>query len=157
MVVPLSLDNTDIVEQLWLLKHMGYRLEAIALGLQEYPPLSDTFDSIRNSKERYYGWLGENQELKGAIAVSLEKPDIVEISRITVHTSSMRQGIGRALVEFVIQEYPLQQIEVTAGARNKPATSLYRSFGFKEIESYYIRPDVELIRFELSRASCKGI
>lgn len=151
MVVALSLDNTDIVEQLWVLKHMGYRLEAIALGLQEYPPLGDTFDSIRNSKDHYYGWLDEDQELKGAIAVSLKESDIVEISTITVHTSSMRQGIGRALVSHIIQEYPLQQIEVTAGARNKPAISLYKSFGFKEIESYYVTPDVELIRFELQR------
>lgn len=151
MIAPLSLEDADIVEQLWLLKHTAYRLEAIAIGLQEYPPLPDTFDSIRNSDQHYYGWFDESGELKGAIALSLANPDTIEITRIMVHITQLRQGIGSALLQHVLQTYPHKSFEVTAGVRNVPAISLYTSFGFIEEYSYYVQSDVELARLRLER------
>lgn len=170
MIVPLSLQNADVVEQLWHLQHIAYRLEAIALGLQEYPPLADTFDSIRNSAQSYYGWMDDQKELRGAISVSSaphhsltmstsnprdhrenQEPYTIKIYRLMVHNDYLRQGIGRSLVQYIIDAYPEMDIEVIAGAQNKPAISLYQSFGFEQRESYVVESGVRLIRYLLER------
>jgi ribosomal-protein-alanine N-acetyltransferase len=69
--------------------------------------------------------------------------DVVEIHNIAVHVDYRRHGLGRALLNHVLDE--AQQ----AGARsallevrksNLPAQALYRSLGFKEIgqrRAYY--------------------
>lgn len=173
MIVPLSLQNADVVEQLWHLQHIAYRLEAIALGLQEYPPLADTFDSIRNSTQNYYGWIDDTGELRGAIAVSSaphhnlamstsntidhrekQPPRTIKIYRLMVHNDYLRQGIGRSLVQYIVDAYPDLDIEVIAGAQNQPAISLYQSFGFEQRESYMVESGVRLIRYLLERAPC---
>ncbi|MBP1906368.1 ribosomal protein S18 acetylase RimI-like enzyme [Paenibacillus turicensis] len=155
MIVPLSLQNADVVEQLWHLQHIAYRLEAIALGLQEYPPLADTFDSIRNSTQSYYGWMDDQEELRGAIAVSDHRenqpPRTIKINRLMVHNDYLRQGIGRSLVQYIVNAYPDLDIEVIAGAQNIPAISLYQSFGFEQRESYVVESGVRLIRYLLER------
>lgn len=170
MIVPLSLQNADVVEQLWHLQHIAYRLEAIALGLQEYPPLADTFDSIRNSAQSYYGWMDDQEELRGAISVSSaphrslimstshtrdhrenREPRTIKIYRLMVHNDYLRQGIGRSLVQYIVETYPDLDIEVIAGAKNQPAISLYESFGFEQQESYVVESDVRLIRYLLKR------
>lgn len=47
-----------------------------------------------------------------------------------VHPANMRRGIGRSLIEYVLSVFSkIQYIEVLQG--NKPAISLYESFGFK--------------------------
>lgn len=170
MVVPLSLQNVDIVEQLWQLHHIAYRLEAIALGLQEYPPLADTFDSIRSSGHNYYGWVDDAEELRGAIAVSSSPqysqnmiayttahhpaqtvPNTIKIFRLMVHDAYLRQGIGQSLVQYIIDTYSDLNIEVIAGAQNEAAISLYEFFGFERRESYVVESGVRLIRYQLER------
>lgn len=172
MIVPLSLKNAEIVEQLWELQHIAYRLEAIALGLQEYPPLADTFDSIRSSSQSYYGVMDHTNDLRGAIAVSfsphhshtkssynpahnnmsdVDVPKAIKINRLMVHNDYLRQGIGRSLVQYIVDAYPEMDIEVIAGTRNEPAISLYESFGFEQRESYVVQSSIRLIRYVLER------
>lgn len=153
MIIPLSLHDHEVVEQVWSLQHTAYRLEALAVGLTEYPPLPDTFESLRNITEQFYGYYAEDAgELLGAIATTSSIPSTLGITRLMVHPNYFRQGIGSALLNYVISEHSeMKTIEVTAGTLNVPAVSLYRQYGFIPCGVIMAAPGVELTRFQLTR------
>lgn len=152
MIKRLTLNDTDIVEQLWSLQHSAYRLEAQAIGLTEMPPLPDTFDSIRTSSDVFIGELSEDGELLGAIAVRDEMPGSMEITRLMVHPNHLRQGIGAKLLQYVLTNHlDKQEFTVTASPQNAPAVALYRKFGFRPVRSVQSASGVELMIYRLNQ------
>lgn len=153
MIIPLSLHDHEVVEQVWSLQHTAYRLEALAVGLTEYPPLPDTFESLRNSAERFYGYISEEEgdgDLMGAIATTSFIPGNLEITRLMVNSSYLRQGIGRSLLKYVISRHPeIETFSVTAGTLNIAAVSLYQEYGFMPYGTIMAAPGVELTRYQL--------
>ncbi|MNZ97743.1 Acetyltransferase (GNAT) family protein [compost metagenome] len=152
MIIPLSLEDTGVVEQIWSLQHTAYRLEALAVGLTEYPPLPETFDSIRTSDELFYGQLTDDGEIVGAIATGSEPVNgEVEITRLMVHSGHLRKGIGTALVQHVLDcNAHISKFVVTAGISNIPAVTLYKRHGFVpcEIVSYVAGTQLTLFRLD---------
>ena len=159
MIRLLSLQDPDVVEQIWSLQHTAYRLEALAIGLTSFPPLSDTFDSIRSSGEDFYGYvsdeLGEDAEggeLLGVISIREESSAHLSVTRLMVHPEHMREGIGAALVSYVLDCYDdIRHFSVTAGTLNAPAVSLYQKFGFMPGETVRSTAGVDLTLFHLHR------
>ncbi|MDU2240956.1 MAG: GNAT family N-acetyltransferase [Paenibacillus sp.] len=150
MIKQLMLKDTDMVEQLWSLQHSAYRLEAKAVGLTETPPLPDTFDSIRTSRDVFFGELSEDDELLGAIAVRDELPGTLEITRLMVHPGHLRQGIGAKLLQYVLTAHRDKPgFTVTASTLNAPAVSLYRKFGFQPVKQVNSAAGVELTIFRM--------
>lgn len=152
----LSLQDPDVVEQIWSLQHIAYRLEALALGLTSYPPLRDTFDSIRNSEESFYGYLSDGpedgEELLGVISVSTDSSGSLSITRLMVHPQHLREGIGTALVQYVLDSRDdIRRFTVTAGTLNTPAVALYRKLGFMPGETMKSVAGVDLTLFHLNR------
>ncbi|RUT28914.1 GNAT family N-acetyltransferase [Paenibacillus zeisoli] len=145
MISQISLQDPDMVEQVWRLQHLAFRLEAQAVGLRQIPPLPETFDSLSQSAETFYGDITEDGELLGAIAVAEESPDRLMITRLMVQPDHLREGIGSALLRHVIEHHShIKRFMVNAGTRNTPAIALYQKFGFAPIESYMAEPGVEL-------------
>lgn len=154
MIERLSLQDHDMVEQLWSLQHVAYRLEAAAVGLKEYPPLPETFDSLRSSVgEDFYGEVSADGELLGAIVTTpAASPACLEISRLMIHPDHLRQGIGASLLKYVIDHHPdMRSFVVTAGTLNVPAVSLYRKFGFLPGESVTSSTGAGLTVFRYNR------
>ncbi|MFD1179687.1 GNAT family N-acetyltransferase [Paenibacillus puldeungensis] len=152
MIVKLSLQDPDIVEQLWSLQHTAYRLEAETVGLKDCPPLPDTFDSIRRSRDEFFGSLSEERELLGAIAVVSEIPGTLDITRLMVHSDHLRQGIGGSLLRYVLQNYEgTRTFNVIASTLNPPAVSLYRGYGFVPIKTLPSAAGIELTLFRLEQ------
>lgn len=150
MIKLLMLKDTDMVEQLWSLQHSAYRLEAKAVGLTETPPLPDTFDSIRTSRDVFFGELSEDDELLGAIAVRDELPGTLEITRLMVHPGHLRKGIGAKLLQYVLTVHRDKQgFTVTASTLNAPAVALYRKFGFQPVKQVNSAAGVELTIFRM--------
>lgn len=152
MIIPLSLEDPDVVEQLWSLQHTAYRLEALAVGLTEYPPLPETFDSIRNSEEKFYGQISADGDIIGVIATDFEPLNgELEITRLMVRSDRLGQGIGSSLVQFVLDAHPdIRSFVVTAGIANTPAVTLYTRYGFvpSEIVSYVAGTQLTLFRLK---------
>lgn len=153
MIMRLSLQDQDVVEQLWSLQHAAYRLEAAAIGLTEVPPLRETFDSIRDSHVQFYGELAEDGELLGAIVtLPASSSNTLEIARLMIHPEHLREGIGASLLDYVITNHPdTPSFVVTAGTRNIPAVSLYRKFGFVPESSVTSALGAELTVFRYNR------
>ena len=142
-----KLDMTDDrrVEELLRLQTMAYRLEAKLIGFDEIPPLGDTIDTLKHSRDVFYGYLTETEELVGAIAVEEEAPGELTLTRMMVRPDYFRRGIASRLIEYVFAKYPdFSAYIVSTGTRNEPAMNLYTGFQFVPFKNEYIAPGVEL-------------
>ncbi|MCM3786372.1 GNAT family N-acetyltransferase [Neobacillus mesonae] len=152
MILKISLQDTDLVLEVWRLQQMAYRLEAELIGFHDIPPLLDTIESIQECGETFYGYINENMELVGAIAVEEEAEGTLTISRMMVHPNSFRMGIAGKLIRHVLDEYTaVQQFIVSTGMKNAPAVKLYQKYGFQPVQTYEVAPNVELTTFHLNR------
>lgn len=149
MVRELSLEDRDTVQQIWSLQHMAYPLEAVRIGFSEIPPLQDTFDTIRLSGETFFGYINEEGDILGAIAVEPEQRQVT-ISRMMVHPGHFRKGIAGVLIQHVLESYKeTSKFVVSTGTRNTPAVKLYEKFGFVKDHVFEVAPGVELTEFHL--------
>lgn len=159
LIEPLSLQEPDVIEQLWSLQHQAYRLEAREIGLTNYLPMLETFDALRNSSELFYGELSDDRDLLGAVALThgdgterANEPQMMAISRLMVHPQHLRQGIGSALVKYAIDCHPyIRYVMVTAGTMNVPALRLYERLGFLRRGSYLAAEGLEMTVLRLER------
>ncbi|WP_046216080.1 GNAT family N-acetyltransferase [Paenibacillus wulumuqiensis] len=148
MIRQCSLEDDDIVRQIWALQHIAYRMEAQLIGVKELPPLMDTVESIRRCGETFYGYFNEEEEIQGVVAVEEEKPDTLTVSRMMVHPAASGRGIASQLLSYVFEQYPQVPLYiVSTGTKNEPAVGLYRKHGFQPIESFEVAPGVELTTF----------
>ncbi|KZE67450.1 histone acetyltransferase [Paenibacillus jamilae] len=149
MVTLCSLEDDDIVGQIWRLQHVAYRLEAELIGFNEIPPLMDTLETLRSCGESFYGWL-EDGELLGALAVQSESSGSLTLTRMMVHPDHFRQGIADSLMKHVLNKYQsVPLFIVTTGTLNTPAVALYRKHGFRPVSAAEVAPGVELTTYHL--------
>jgi GNAT superfamily N-acetyltransferase len=99
----------------------------------------------------------ENDELAGCIALRKLDDGACEMKRLFVRPAYRSQGLGRVLVNKIIDEarilgYTHMRLDTLPGLMDK-AIALYRSFGFNEIGPYCENPvegakfmELELLR-----------
>jgi len=86
----------------------------------------------------------EDGRLMGCIALRELKATTCEMKRLFLRPDFRGRGLGRLLVERIIQEareigYKEMCLDTLPGKMDK-AIALYKSIGFKEIEPYYNNP-----------------
>lgn len=131
---------------------MAYRLEAEWIGFHEIPPLLDTVESIQRCNESFYGYISDDMELIGAIAVETEEEGTRTISRMMVHPDYFRQGIAGQLIEYVLElNRSISRFIVSTVLKNIPASNLYQKYGFQPVYTEEVAPGVELTTFHLNK------
>ena len=101
----------------------------------------------------------EVAQLAGCVALRKLEPTVCEMKRLFLRPSHRGRGLGRVLVETIIDEarklgYTKMRLDTIPG-RMDQAIVLYRSIGFVEIAPYYESP-VEGAKFmELNLATRK--
>ena len=97
-------------------------------------------------------------EAQGKIAgyvVALDAADEGEILNLAVAEVGRRRGLGRALVEAIVEaltERGVRQVYLEVRQSNAPARALYETFGFREVgcrKAYYRRPVEDAIILRL--------
>jgi GNAT superfamily N-acetyltransferase len=86
----------------------------------------------------------EDDQLAGCIALRRLSDDVCEMKRLFVRPAHRATGLGRALVDFIIDEasklgYTHMRLDTIPGKMDK-AIALYQSIGFVEIEPYCQNP-----------------
>lgn len=127
----------------------SYRVEAEIIGFDDIPPLRDTVETIQTCEESFVGYI-LSQELAGFISYELTD-DGVDICRMVVHPNFFRRGIAKQLLSFLLDGVAAhKKVTVSTGDKNEPAKSLYRGFGFSEVDQIEVAPGVQLACFELA-------
>jgi len=99
----------------------------------------------------------EESQLAGCVALRKIDERICEMKRLFLRVEFRGHGLGRRLIETIIREakqigYERMRLD-TLPPKMNDAIDLYRTYGFKEIASYYDNPVPGAIFMELDLTS----
>ncbi|MXQ52938.1 GNAT family N-acetyltransferase [Shimazuella alba] len=151
MIKHLDITDRHIANQVLQVQIPAYQVEAQIVGLDEIPPLKDTVDSLQSSKEDFLGYY-ESEILVGVISFRVMK-EVLDIHRVVVHPSYFRRGIGRTMIQYLLDKYKNQVkgCKVQTASANTPAINLYQSLGFQKLEQFMISPPLSLTVFYIDQ------
>lgn len=146
MVRLIDLENNQEMLELLALQTAAYKKEAELVGLTNVPPLLQSPQSVRDSREVYYGNYKE-AVLVGAVSLKQEQSSLLaspqeklrlHICRLMVLPAMFRRGIASELLRYVLKLASADGLEVAvlSVSTNEPAMALYGRFGFQTIRQH---------------------
>lgn len=151
-VEAVELEHRDAAaaEEIRALLHAAYRIEAGILGVADFPPLARTAAHFAAADARFFG-CREGGRLVAVTEIETPEPDHVHVGSLGVHPDCFRRGLGRGLLERVLERFPGRRITVSTGAANAPAIRLYEQLGFA-IARRWATPEEGIPMVTLERA-----
>ena len=137
-IIPIN--PKEFAEQIYRVFQDAYQIEADLIGADlignnVFPPLTRTVDDISQSANSFFAAFN-NQRICAVIEsetteTSHDESPRSSIVSLAVSSDYARQGLGRRLVEYVIERFgPLTVTTVTTAKKNLPAIALYKELGF---------------------------
>ena len=149
MIQKLDHTNLAIATKMRVVFQESYAVEAALLNATNFPPLQRPLESYIKSTTTFFGYHIKD-EIVGIVEVS-PKEKTTHINSLVVSPHFFRQGIGRELMNYILQKFSSKVVTVETGLENIPASKLYTSFHFKEVKQWDTDHGVRKIRFKLSR------
>ncbi|MDQ0428148.1 ribosomal protein S18 acetylase RimI-like enzyme [Planomicrobium stackebrandtii] len=137
----------QIAKEIQQIQQAAYRVEAELIRFDGIPQLYETLAEIQKSNETFLGY--SEGQLLGIISYQV-KGGTVEIHRLVVSPNHFRKGVGKKLMEYLLEKFKEHDFTVSTGTANKPATALYKAFGFREQGLLEVAPGVYCTQFYLS-------
>jgi len=148
MIKKLDHTNQAIATKMRIVFQESYAIEAKLLNAINFPPLQRPLQSYIESTTTFFGYHIKD-EIVGIIEVS-PKEKTTHINSLVVSPHFFRQGIGRDLMDYILQNFSSKVFTVETGLENIPASTLYKNFGFKEIRQWDTDHGVRKVRFKLN-------
>lgn len=148
LIEPLDLQDDVTLQRVWQMQQISYLIEAQWMQFEDIPPFLETMEELRQSSEQFYGWYTLERELAGVVAIEYNTPYELHICRLMVRRDHFRQGIGRALMEYILDTPGIKRFTICTGVRNEPAMKLYSSLGFHKLFDEEIVPGIYLRTLE---------
>lgn len=149
MIKKLDHTNLAIATKMRVVFQESYAVEAALLNATNFPPLQRPLESYIKSTTTFFGYHIKD-EIVGIVEVS-PKEKTTHINSLVVSPHFFRQGIGRELMNYILQKFSSKVVTVETGLENIPASKLYTSFHFREVKQWDTDHGVRKIRFKLSR------
>ena len=148
MIKKLNHTNQAIATKMRIVFQESYAIEAKLLNAINFPPLQRPLQNYIESTTTFFGYHIEG-EIVGVIEVSSNEK-ATHINSLVVSPHFFRQGIGRQLMQHILQHFSSKVFTVETGLENIPASTLYKNFGFKEVRQWDTDHGVRKVRFELN-------
>ena len=146
MIIKINNKENKIAEEIRAIFQASYTVEAKMLKAIDFPPLKRTVSQFLKSDSEFYAYyLMKN--IAGIIEIENQK-NLTHIQSLVVYPKYFRNGIGRKLVQFILDNYKSKIFTVETGIDNHPAIKLYKSFGFQEQKQWDTNHGVRKVRFE---------
>lgn len=149
MIERLHQAQLAVAREIYLVFQLSYAIEAKLLNAINFPPLERSINDIMASRTQFYGYRDSGQ-LKAVVELS-SNAATTHIQSLVVRPECFRQGIGSALIRFVLRKYDSKTFTVETGLANDPATKLYERFGFKAARQWNTDHGVRKIAYKLQR------
>lgn len=147
MIEKLQNNDMEIAKKIFSVFQVSYSVEAKLLNATNFPPLKRSLENYIKSGTEFFGFF-KNKKLAGVIEIDKNK-NSTHINSLVVDPKFFRQGIARKLMEFILNTIDSSLFIVETGLNNRPATELYKNFGFKEVKQWDTDHGVRKIKFEL--------
>ncbi len=145
MISKINNKENKIAEEIRAIFQVSYTVEAEMLKAVDFPPLQKTVSQFLKSDSEFYAYyLIEN--IAGVIEIE-NNEDLTHIQSLVVYPKYFRNGIGRKLVQFILDTYKSKIFTIETGIDNHPAIKLYKSFGFQEQKQWDTNHGVRKVRF----------
>jgi len=146
MIIIINNKSNKIAKEIRDIFQASYAIEAEMLKAIDFPPLTRTISQFLNSNSEFYAYY-LNQNIAGVIEIE-NNQDLTHIQSLVVYPKYFRKGIGRKLVQFVLDTYKSIIFTVETGVDNHPAIQLYTSLGFEEQDQWNTNHGVRKVRFK---------
>ena len=146
MIIKINNKEDEIAKEIRAIFQVSYTIEADILKAVDFPPLKRTVSQFSNSNSEFYAYY-LNQNIAGVIEIK-NNQDLTHIQSLVVYPKYFRKGIGRKLVQFVLDTYKSIIFIVETGLDNHPAIQLYTSLGFEEQDQWNTNHGVIKVRFK---------
>ena len=146
MIIKINNKKKEIANQIRDVFQVSYAVEAKLLNAVDFPPLKRTKFQFLNSNTEFYAYY-INKDIAGIIELDDNK-DSKHIQSLVVHPKYFRKGIGRKLVQFVLQTHMSLLFTVETGADNYPAIQLYKSLGFEQDSEFDTDHGIKKVSFK---------
>ena len=130
MIIKINNKKKKIANQIQNIFQASYTVESQLLNAVDFPPLKRTISQFLHSNTEFYAYY-INKNISGVIEIE-NNQDLTHIQSLVVYPNYFRKGIGRTLVQFVLDIYNTKIFTVETGLDNHPAIQLYKSFGFEK-------------------------
>ena len=148
MIKKLDHTNQAIATKMRIVFQESYAIEAKLLNAINFPPLQRPLESYIESTTTFFGYHIKDK-IVGIIEVSSNEKT-THINSLVVSPHFFRQGIGRDLMDYILQNFSSKVFTVETGLENIPASTLYKNFGFKEVRQWDTDHGVRKVRFKLN-------
>ena len=146
MIIKINNKRNEIAKEIRDIFQSSYAVEAEMLKAIDFPPLKRTISQFLNSNSEFYAYY-LNQNIAGVIEIK-NNQDLTHIQSLVVYPKYFRKGIGRKLIQFILDTYKSSIFIVETGLDNHPAIKLYTSFDFKEQKQWDTNHGVRKVKFE---------
>jgi len=146
MIIKINNKETKIAEEIRAIFQVSYAVEAEILKAVDFPPLKRTVSQFMNSNSEFYAFSIINN-ISGVIEID-SHDDLTYIQSLVVDPKYFRKGIGRKLVQFILDNYNSKVFTVETGTDNQPAIKLYENLGFQELKQWDTNHGIRKVRFE---------
>ena len=146
MIIKINNKENKIAEEIRAIFQVSYTLEAKMLKAVDFPPLKRTVSQFLKSDSEFYAYY-LTKNIAGVIEIENDE-DLTHIQSLVVYPKYFRNGIGRKLVQFILDAYKSKIFTVETGVDNHPAIKLYKGFGFQEQDQWDTNHRVRKVRFE---------
>ena len=99
-----------------------------------------------NSSSEFYAYY-ESNDITGVVEIKNEQ-DLTHIQSLVVYPKYFRKGIGRELVQFILDKYMSKIFTVETGLDNYPAIKLYTSLDFIQQDQWDTNHGVRKVRLK---------
>jgi len=146
MISKINNKENKIAEEIRAIFQASYAVEAKMLKAIDFPPLKRTVSQFLKSDSEFYAYyLIKN--IAGVIEIE-NNEDLTHIQSLVVYPKYFRNGIGRKLVQFILDNYKTKIFTIETGIDNHPAIKLYKSLDFQEQAQWDTNHGVRKVRFE---------
>ena len=146
MIIKINNKRNKIANEIRDIFQASYAVEAKMLKALDFPPLKRTVSQFLNSNSEFYAYYQSNNII-GVIEIA-DYQNLTHIQSLVVYPEYFRKGIGRKLVQFILDTYMSSIFTVETGLDNYPAIKLYTSFDFEEQDQWNTNHGIRKVRFK---------
>jgi len=146
MIIKINNKKDKIAKEILDIFQDSYAVEAKILKAVDFPPLKRTLSQFLNSNSEFYAYY-QDKNISGVIEIKNDQ-DLTHIQSLVVSPKHFRKGIGRKLVQFILDTYMSSIFTVETGLDNYPAIKLYTSLDFEEQNQWNTNHGVRKVRFK---------